>query len=637
MAVTQNQNPQENKLRPYINLILLLVAGGVITAGALGLALLIASNTLTGSVWVALAGALGAVYGFLSLTVQNRMWARIPGVLAIIFGVVSALGAFSFIITGISPIVAGLLAVLAVVLGIVSLIPSMRRSQIFVGLAVLGAIIAALALISILGSLWAFIVGAGTDVLTWLFNPNRVATTGEVIQCRADAGCSTTQAVIYSALFLFTIVTGFAYTTLLERKFIAWFQHRSGPNRVGPGGLLQPAADGVKLVFKEDITPSGADLPVYLIAPILKTLPTLLLLAVVPLGPDLIIPWFDGRVYQVPLGLIDVNVGVLWLLAITSIGTYGVVLAGWASNNKYSMLGGLRASAQMLSYELSLGLTMAVPILIVGSMSLGDIIRQQTYIWEWFIFQNPLAAGILFIALLAEINRSPFDLPEAEQELTQGYMTEYSGMKFALFMMAEYLGMIGISAVVISLYLGGYQDGFGIVNSLPILGPLVFIGKIVLFLIFMVWIRATLPRIRYDRLMALGWKIMLPLALVAVAWSAVSVLIGESANSTLLYAVLSGIFFVAVVAIGLGLLSRSGETVTDREDPVTEDPVITGERRGLGYTALQVLGGIIGIPFALYNFTLKVLDNIANLSPEDDEPKSDDNQTKLPAKTSGGD
>jgi NADH-quinone oxidoreductase subunit H len=635
MAVTQNQNPQENKLRPYINLILLLVAGGVITAGALGLALLIVSNTLTGPMWVALAGALGAVYGAISLTTQNRTWARIPGVLAIIFGVIAALGAFNFIITGVNPIVAGLLAVLAVILGIVSLIPPMRQSQIFVGLGVLGAIIAALALISILGALWSFILGAGTDVLTWVFDPNRVATQ-DVIQCRTDAGCSTTQAVIFSALFLFTIVTGFAYTTLLERKFIAWFQHRSGPNRVGPSGLLQPAADGVKLVFKEDITPSGADLPVYLIAPILKTLPTLLLLAVVPLGPDLIIPWFDGRVYQVPLGLIDVNVGVLWLLAITSIGTYGVVLAGWASNNKYSMLGGLRATAQMLSYELSLGLTMSVPILLVGSMSLGDIIRQQTYIWEWFIFQNPLAAGILFIALLAEINRAPFDLPEAEQELTQGYMTEYSGMKFALFMMAEYLGMIGISAVVISLYLGGYQDGFGIVNNLPILGPLVFIGKIVLFLITMVWIRATLPRIRYDRLMALGWKVLLPLALVAVAWSAISVLIGESANSTLLYGVLSGVFFVAVVAIGLGLLSRTGAPATDREDPLTDDPVITGERSGLGYAALQVLGGIIGIPFALYNFTLKVLDNIANLAPEDDDQTPSDGQTKLPAKTSGG-
>ena len=260
-----------------------------------------------------------------------------------------------------------------------------------------------------------------------------------------------------------------------------------------------------------------------------------------------------------PLGLSDPNVGVLWLLAITSIGTYGVVLAGWASNNKYAMLGGLRATAQMLSYELSLGLTMAVPILIVGSMSLGDIIHSQTYIYQWFIFQNPLAAAILFIALLAEVNRSPFDLPEAEQELTQGYMTEYSGMKFALFMMAEYLGMIAISVIVCSLYLGGYNDGFGLVQHLPFLGPVVLIGKVVLFLIGMIWIRATLPRIRYDRLMSFGWKIMLPLALVAVMWSAVAVMVGDAFSSPIAYAIAAGIFFVVVVAARLMFLRRSGE------------------------------------------------------------------------------
>ncbi len=192
------------------------------------------------------------------------------------------------------------------------------------------------------------------------------------------------------------------------------------------------------------------------------------------------------------------------------------------------MLGGLRASSQMISYELSLGLTMAVPVMIVGSMSLGDITAAQPMIWNWFIFQNPLAAAVLFIALLAEISRAPFDLPEAEQELTAGFMTEYSGMKFALFMMAEYLGMIAISLIISSLYLGGYQDGFGLVNSVPILGPLVMIGKVVLMLIFMIWIRATLPRIRYDRLMQLGWKVMLPLALLAVIWSAISLVIGDA-------------------------------------------------------------------------------------------------------------
>ncbi|MCC6803783.1 MAG: NADH-quinone oxidoreductase subunit NuoH [Anaerolineae bacterium] len=447
-----------------------------------------------------------------------------------------------------------------------------------------------------------------------------------VVQCYSEAGrgCGVLYPIVYSLIFFLIIVTGFAYTTLLERKVIAWLQQRSGPNRVGPAGLLQPLADAIKLIFKEDIQPSGADVPVYRIAPILKTVPTLIVLAVVPFGPNMLIPWFDGYWYNVPLGLSDPNVGVLWLLAITSIGTYGVALAGWASNNKYAMLGGLRATAQMLSYELSLGLTMAVPVLIMGSLSLGDIIRGQTYIYQWFIFQNPLAAGILFIALLAEVNRSPFDLPEAEQELTQGYMTEYSGMKFALFMMAEYLGMIAISVIVASLYLGGYNDGFGIVEHVPILGPVVLIGKVVLFLIFMVWIRGTLPRIRYDRLMAFGWKIMLPLALVAVMWSAFAVMIGDASDSPLVYGIAAGVFFVVVVAGGLFLLQRSGELDRDeQQEDLANDPIITGENRGLGNVGLQVLGGLLAVPFALWDFTLNALDRLAQFAPEDKNEKSD--------------
>jgi NADH-quinone oxidoreductase subunit H len=468
---------------------------------------------------------------------------------------------------------------------------------------------------SFLGPIWASILNFFDNVLGFLFNTNRVPP-DQIVQCRTETGCSIVQSIVFSAVFLLIVITGFAYTTLLERRFIAFFQQRIGPNRVGPLGLLQPAADGVKLIFKEDIIPSGADRVVYLVAPMLKAIPTLILLAVVPLAPDWIVPWFDGRWYQVAIGLADPAVGVLWLMAVTSLGTYGVVLAGWSSNNKYAVLGGLRASAQMLSYELSLGLAMAVPVLIAGSMSVGDIIHSQTYIYEWFIFQNPLAAGILFIALLAEVNRAPFDLPEAEQELTQGYMTEYSGMKFALFMMAEYLGMIGISVVVSSLYLGGYNDGFGLVNSLPILGPLVLIGKVVLLLILMVWIRATLPRIRYDRLMALGWKVLLPLALIAVAWSAIALLVGDTANSPVAYALVSGIIFVLVVAGGWYVMRRSGEL---EQEPATleDDPIITGERRGMGAVGLQVLGGLLAVPFILYNFTLKALDSLASLAPEE--------------------
>jgi NADH-quinone oxidoreductase subunit H len=477
---------------------------------------------------------------------------------------------------------------------------------------------------------------AGDSALRFIFEPNTRVGSAQVVECYGPEGrgCPIVHSVLYSVIFFFVIVTGFAYTTLLERKWIAFFQQRVGPNRVGPGGFLQPAADAVKLIFKEDITPSGADRIVYLIAPILKTVPALILLAVIPLGPNLNIPWFDGVWYNVPLGLSDPNVGVLWLLAVTSIGTYGVVLAGWASNNKYAMLGGLRATAQMLSYELSLGLTMAVPILIVGSMSLGDIIREQTYIYEWFIFQNPLAAAILFIALLAEISRAPFDLPEAEQELTQGYMTEYSGMKFASFMMAEYLGMIGISVVVATLYLGGYQDGFGLVNSIPILGPLVLIGKILAFLIFMVWIRATLPRIRYDRLMSFGWKIMLPLAFVAVLWSAIAVLIADTIGSPIAYAIVSGVIFVLIVGIGYWLLKRSG--AADDEVPFEDDPIITGERKGLGWAILEVVGAILSVPFSLYSATLKWLDNLAAAADRVEAEKPNTQTTAITTTKSDG-
>ncbi len=453
----------------------------------------------------------------------------------------------------------------------------------------------------------------GDGVLNFIFNPTQRVPPESIVICRQDSACSTTQAILFSAIVLFTVITGFAYTTLLERKFIAWFQSRVGPNRVGPGGFLQPAADAVKLITKEDITPAGASWFVWFIAPMIKAVPVLIVLAVIPLGPDILVPWFDGKWYQVPLSLADPNVGVLWLLAITSLGTYGIVLAGWASNNKYAMLGGLRSSAQMISYELSLGLTMAVPVMIVGSMSLGDIANGQPMFWNWFIFQNPVAAAVLFIALLAEVSRAPFDLPEAEQELTAGFMTEYSGMKFALFMMAEYLGMIAISLIFATLYLGGFQDGFGLVNSAPILGPLVLIGKVILLIIFMVWIRATLPRIRYDRLMHFGWKVLLPLALVAVCWSAISVVVGDtSGGDPVVYGVVSGVLFILLLAFGWAVLRR-GQDDAETSDNPADDPIITGEPRGIGYGILQVVGTLIAIPFGLVNFAADQIDKLANL------------------------
>lgn len=319
---------------------------------------------------------------------------------------------------------------------------------------------------------------------------------------------------VKSALLIFTLLTGFAYLTLFERRLLARIQTRVGPNRVGPWGLLQPAADGIKLIFKEEIIPDRADRPLFILAPIVTVIPALIILAVVPFGPDLRIL---GRTVSQSLAA-DINVGVLYLLAVSSIAVYGIALAGWASGNKYALLGGLRAAAQMVSYELALGLAFVVPILLAGSMSIQDIVQAQNGFTRWFVWKQPLGFLILFIASLAEINRAPFDEPEAEQELVAGFHTEYSGMKFALFFMAEYIKMIAVSAIAATFFLGGYWGPF--VEQLPLLGPLYFGLKVVGFLFVIIWLRATLPRIRYDRLMQLGWKILLPLSLLTVVWTA---------------------------------------------------------------------------------------------------------------------
>jgi len=433
---------------------------------------------------------------------------------------------------------------------------------------------------------------------------------GLIVQCSDSAACSGFYPIVYTLIVVLVVLTGFAYTTLLERKLIAFFQQRTGPNRVGPFGLMQPLADAIKLIFKEDITPAKAYLPVYLLAPVMKAVPVLLIIAVIPLGPDILVPWFDGFWYQVPLAWADVNVGVLWVLAITSLATYGIVLAGWSSNNKYAMLGGLRASAQMISYELSLGLAMAVPVMIVGSMSFGDIIDAQRNIWDWFVFQNPLAAGLLIITLFAEVSRAPFDLVEAEQELTAGFMTEYSGMKFALFMMAEYLGMIAVSIVAAAMYFGGYH--LIPVDNMPLLGPLFFILKVVAFLSFFIWVRATLPRLRYDRLMAFGWKVLLPLALLSVAWTAIAIVVGEAFQSTIAYGIASGIFFVVVVGGGYFFLAREADALDtdDVETDLANDPLVMGDRRGIGWALLNLLGVLIAIPMAIIGWSIEALDRL---------------------------
>lgn len=477
---------------------------------------------------------------------------------------------------------------------------------------------------------WGQVLDAGEDVLELIFRPNDRDI--NPIECADSEGCQIVHPIVYTALFLFITITGFAYATLLERKLIAWFQQRRGPNRVGPSGFLQPAADGLKLIFKEDVRPSQlASGPVYYLAPMIKTIPVLVVMAVIPMGPDINVPWFGGDWYRVPMHLMDVNVGILWILGIISLGTYGVVLAGWSSNNKYSMLGGLRASAQMISYELSFGITLAVPVLIAGSMSILDIVQAQEgfFFPNWFIFQNPLAAGILFIALLAETNRAPFDLPEAEQELTAGYQTEYSGMKFALFMMAEYLGMIAVSMIAVSTFLGGYQDGFGLVGMIPILGPLVVIGKVVLLLIGMIWVRATLPRIRYDRLMHFGWKVLLPLGFVAVVWTAVAVIVGDELGVNG-YTQVSGALLI-LFGIGAGIYLFMNDSDDEGDDLYEDDPIITGERSGIGYIALQAVGSLIAIPFSMFNFTISALEGIANYLPEEDESDGDADDGDTPS------
>lgn len=331
--------------------------------------------------------------------------------------------------------------------------------------------------------------------------------------------------VVKSLVIVLSMTIGFAYVTLYERRLIAKFQIRIGPNRAGPQGLLQPIADAVKLIFKEELTPQKSDKIIFFLAPIITVIPALIITAVVPWGSTVNL---FGR--QVNLYLADLNVAVLYLSAVTSISVYGITLAGWSSNNKYATLGGLRATAQMISYEIAMGFSMIVPVVLAGSMSLVDIVEAQRNVWYFFL--NPIAGIILFLSVLAETNRAPFDMPEAEQELTAGYHTEYSGMKFALFFMAEYIKMIAVSMIFATLFLGGYLLPFQnqleqvafLQPILPWLGPVALFVKVALILFVFVWLRSTLPRIRYDRLMEFGWKVTFPVALLMVLVTAAAVL-----------------------------------------------------------------------------------------------------------------
>jgi NADH-quinone oxidoreductase subunit H len=324
--------------------------------------------------------------------------------------------------------------------------------------------------------------------------------------------------VIKSVVIFGIILGGFAYLTLFERRVLARMQTRIGPNRAGPWGLLQPVADGIKLIFNEELIPKQADKVLFILAPVITVVPALIILAVIPLGPEVTL---FGRSYYLGLAS-NVNVGVLYILAVASIAVYGIVIAGWASGNKYALMGGVRSTAQMVSYELALALAFVGPIMLAGSMSIDAIIEGQRQL-VWYFLVQPLGFVIFVIAMVAEINRSPFDMPEAEQELVAGYHAEYSGMKFALFFMAEYGKMIAVSFIAATIFLGGYLGPF--LDRWPLLGPIYLFIKVVALLFFIVWLRATFPRFRYDQLMAFGWKVLLPLGLLNVVITGVFIVL----------------------------------------------------------------------------------------------------------------
>lgn len=341
--------------------------------------------------------------------------------------------------------------------------------------------------------------------------------------------------VLFTVAMLLKIAVAFvvmllivAYATYAERKIIGRMQTRMGPTMTGPKGLLQPIADGLKLFFKEDIVPSQAHPFAFALAPIMLLVPAFLAIAVIPFGGDVQFT-YDGVLYSVPLQIADLNIGVLFVLAMAGLGVYGIVLAGLASNSKYSLLGGIRSTAQMISYELAAGLSIVAIFMLSETLSMrGIVLAQQGPLWgiealsfipNWYIFSQPLAFGLFIVASMAEINRTPFDLPEAETELVSGFCTEYSSMKYALFFMAEYANMITISAIAATLFLGGWSG--------PLFGWMNFLIKVFAFMFFFIWIRATFPRLRYDQLMHLGWKVMLPLALANIVLTGIAVLLWQ--------------------------------------------------------------------------------------------------------------
>ena len=337
--------------------------------------------------------------------------------------------------------------------------------------------------------------------------------------------------VIKIVLVIVILLTAVAYTVWLERKVVGHMQNRWGPTRVGPFGLLQPAADGIKFILKEDLTPPHVYRPLFIAAPLIAVVFALTSIAVIPFGTE--IKLFG---LTIPMQITDINTGLLVVLGITSVGVYGIALAGWSSNNKYSLLGGLRASAQMMSYELSLGLSLIGVLIMAGTFSLRGIVESQQsqthgghlllgFLPHWNIFRGQIVAFFVYLmAAYAETNRIPFDLPEAETELVAGYHTEYSAMKFAMFFMAEYANMVTVGCLATLLFLGGWSGPVGGPPLLQAVLPVFwFVAKLFCFMFLYIWVRGTLPRFRYDQLMAFGWKFLLPLAIANVVVTALVV------------------------------------------------------------------------------------------------------------------
>ena len=381
--------------------------------------------------------------------------------------------------------------------------------------------------------------------------------------------------VIFAGLMVYTL-----FNIWLERRVVARMQHRIGPNVHGPFGLLQSLADGVKLALKEDIVVKAADKVVYLLAPIICTIPAFLAWAVIPIGPEVRIPFTD---VVTPLQLTDLPVAVLYVLAVTSIGVYGIVLAGWSSGSTYALLGGMRSSAQVISYEVAMGLSFVSVFMYAGSMSTSEIVAAQEDIW----FALPLLPSFLIyvISMVGETNRAPFDLPEAEGELVGGFHTEYSSLKFALFFLAEYVNMVTVSALATTLFLGGWHAPWGVVNIWPGADSgywpvLWFLGKTLIFVFMFIWLRGTLPRLRYDQFMTFGWKVLIP---VSLAWIVAVAVVRKLHEENMLDQRLFGVF---VVLVGLALVASvfvpakeaESEPVPPKRDsyPV---PRLTGGRR----------------------------------------------------------